>query len=388
MWYSPHRGISVVARDASPVVRGHDLTGCRQNCVSQSPDARHRITRSGSIVKRCSAVRATVVPSSPQACSSQGGDPVGDQVRRPSACGSTPGAGRRELQLRVGVGPPDRGARRDRCVATRRPCNRRAHHRGQTVSARHSIRRRERRAQSAPRRGPRLLRGDWQLPVAASRLGGQPCSAPSVETRSTKSQSAACRGDLRRAANREARHASSRTRRPSGPWSRRTQRDDRSPPAAPRAGQPTETTAGRRAASRPEASAGGRNPRSVKQLDRVLERLLAEVEGVIVGKASRADVHRREGVNGDGRARGRRTACARSASSVVRGRRCSTRDCRSPDPATPPAPVAREPTGPPAARGGVLRRPSGRASHRRAGRSRRYRTPTRRLARAGDGTAR
>lgn len=42
-------------------------------------------------------------------------------------------------------------ARRDRCAATRRPGNRRAHHRGQTVSARHPSPHRETRAQSAPR---------------------------------------------------------------------------------------------------------------------------------------------------------------------------------------------------------------------------------------------
>jgi hypothetical protein len=40
----------------------------------------------------------------------------------------------------------------------------------------------------------------------------------------------------------------------------------------------------------------------VKQLDRVLKRLLAEVEGVIICNASHADVHRPEGVDGDGRA--------------------------------------------------------------------------------------
>jgi len=52
----------------------------------------------------------------------------------------------------------------------------------------------------------------------------------------------------------------------------------------------------------PEPRAGRRDARTVEQLKRVLERLLAEVERVVVGQADGPDVHGLQRVDGSRRA--------------------------------------------------------------------------------------
>ena len=64
----------------------------------------------------------------------------------------------------------------------------------------------------------------------------------------------------------------------------------------------TGTTAAERAASGPNPAPAVGDARRPEQLERVLERLLAEVERVVVGQPDGTDVHRLQRVDGSGRA--------------------------------------------------------------------------------------